>query len=356
MKAAVLFANEDIRVVTDWPRPSPGPGDVLIRIFAAGICGSDLPRYFQNSARRYPIVLGHEFSGIVEETGAAVTSVQPGDHVVGAPLLPCGFCPQCLCGDHALCKSYGFTGSRQDGAFAEYLVLPERNVVKIAPSIPLDLAALFEVSTVALHALRHSNYKGGGTVAVLGSGAVGLFTVQWAKIYGAKRIVVIGRSKARLELALTLGADAVVSCEGMDMEECTRSALELNSSCGFDYIYETAGSVTTMLQLFSLAANKATACLVGTPTQELAFSPQLWESLNRKEFSLTGSWMSYSSPFPGQEWSLTAHYLATGALKLDPAMIFRRFPLDEAKAAFELYRTPGQVKGRILLMPETGAV
>ena len=122
------------------------------------------------------------------------------------------------------------------------------------------------------------------------------------------------------------------------------------SGRGFGYVFETAGVDITMKLAFELAGNKAQICFIGTPTKELVFDPKLFEQMNRKEFVLTGSWMSYSAPFPGKEWELTAHFFRTGQLKYDEAMIFKKFPLSQAAEAFAMYKTPGAVKGKILLV------
>ena len=127
---------------------------------------------------------------------------------------------------------------------------------------------------------------------------------------------------------------------------------DITDGRGFDYVYETAGNTITMKLAFRLAANKANVCFIGTPTKELSFSVDEWENLNRKEFTLTGSWMSYSAPFPGDEWELTAHYFSTGQLKFDESFIFKRIPLSQIADAFEMYKTPGTVKGKILIDSE----
>ena len=129
-------------------------------------------------------------------------------------------------------------------------------------------------------------------------------------------------------------------------------ALALTKGRGFDYVFETAGNTVTMKMAFELAANKAHVCFVGTPTKELSFTVREWENMNRKEFTMTGSWMSYSAPFPGKEWELAAHYFKTGELKFDESFIFRKFPLSRIGEAFELYKTPGTVKGKILIDSE----
>ena len=109
---------------------------------------------------------------------------------------------------------------------------------------------------------------------------------------------------------------------------------------------------TTMKYALELAANKASVCFIGTPTRELNFSVKEWENINRKEFTLTGSWMSYSAPFPGKEWILTAHYFKTGQLKFEDSLIFKKIPLSRIDEAFEMYKTPGTVKGKILIDSE----
>ena len=348
MKAAVLYGNEDLRY-TDWETPVCGKNEVKVRVRATGICGSDVPRVLHNGAHFYPVVLGHEFSGDVVETGEEVKSIKVGDTVSGAPLLPCMECIDCKKGDYSLCKHYSFIGSRQQGSFADYVVIPEINAVKYDSSVPYEQAAMFEPSTVALHGLLHAGYKGGGTVAVLGMGTIGIFTLQWAKILGAEKTVAFDIDNSRLELAKRMGADETVNTLEPDYKD---RALEITSGRGFDAVFESAGSPVTMKMAFALAGNKAKLCFIGTPHNDMTFTPAEWENMNRKEFTLTGSWMSYSAPFPGIEWKMTAKYLGTGELKFDPSFIYKTFPMSEAAKAFELYKNPSQVHGKIMLINE----
>ena len=346
MKAAVLFGNEDIRYA-DWEMPACRPGTVKVRVRATGICGSDVPRVLNHGAHFYPVVLGHEFSGDIVETGEGVEGLKPGDTVSGAPLVPCMKCEDCQQGNYSLCRHYSFIGSREQGSFAEYVVIPAANAIKYDPSIPYDQAAMFEPSTVAIHGLLQARYRGGETAAVLGCGTIGIFTLQWAKIFGAKKIVAFDIDDGRLALAKKMGADETVNTlkEGF-MEE----AKALTEGRGYQNVFETAGNPVTMRMAFELAANKAKVCFIGTPHTDLTFTPAQWENMNRKEFYLTGSWMSYSAPFPGKEWTLTAHYFATGELKFDPGMIFRKYPLSRAAEAFALYHNPRDVHGKIMLI------
>ncbi|HHY81150.1 MAG TPA: galactitol-1-phosphate 5-dehydrogenase [Clostridiales bacterium] len=348
MKAAVLHANDDLRY-EEYPTPQIGSGEVLVKVRAAGICGSDVPRVLNNGAHYYPIVLGHEFSGEVVAVGEDVKKLNIGDRVAGVPLIPCFKCDDCQKGNYSLCKFYTFIGSRIQGSFAQYVKLPERNAVKFDPSISFEQGALFEPSTVALHGLKRAGFHGGEDTAILGGGTIGLFTAQWAKIFGAKRVFVFDIDNDRLKLAERLGAD--ISINTMD-DEFREKVAELTNNKGFGFVFETAGSDVTMKLAFELAGNRSSVCFIGTPTRDLVFTPRLFENMHRKEFTLTGSWMSYSAPFPGAEWELTAHYIAAGALQYDEDMIFRKLPLSEIKTAFDYYKTPGIVKGKIILLNE----
>lgn len=346
MKAAILYGNKDIRY-EECPEPKIQPGMVKIRVMACGICGSDIPRVLDHGAHFYPIILGHEFSGYVKEIAKNVTNIKVGDHVVGVPLLPCMKCEDCQSGSYSQCKHYSFIGSRESGAYADYVVVPEKNVLKVDSSLPFEQTALFEPCTVALHGLNVSNYHGGGTVAILGGGTIGLFALQLTKIYGAKKVVVFGRNKERLHVAEKLGADNIISTLDPDYRDQVN---DLMNGHGFNYIYETAGNIETMKLAFELAATKAHICFIGTPTENLLFTPTQWENLNRKEITLTGSWMSCSAPFPGNEWKNTASLFSTKQLKYVPEMIHKEYLLKDVKKAFdELENQRSQVKGRIIL-------
>lgn len=348
MKAAVVCANEDVRYM-DYDEPQVSAGMVKIRVKASGICGSDIPRVLHHGVHFYPIVLGHEFSGEVVEVGEGVTKVKVGDKATAAPLLPCLTCDDCQNGNYSLCKHYSFIGSRQQGSNADYVVVPECNAVPFDKSISYEQGAMFEPSTVALHGLMQNDYQGGEYVAVLGCGTIGIFTMQWAKIFGAKKVVAFDISDERLALAKRMGADEVINTTKEDYMDVAKA---ITGGKGYGYVFETAGQIPTMHMAFEVAGNKAHVCFIGTPHVDLTFTPRMWENMNRKEFKLTGSWMSYSAPFPGKEWELTAHYFATGQLKYDPEFVYKKIPMSQAQEAFQMFKTPGLVKGRILLVNE----
>lgn len=348
MRAGIVYAKEDIRY-DEIEKPVPKPGQVLIKVKYTGICGSDVPRVNGDACHYFPNVLGHEFSGTVASVGEGVTKVQVGDRVSGVPLVPCMKCEDCLKGNYSLCRHYSFIGSREFGSFAEYVAVPEMNAVPFDENVSFEQGAFFEPATVALHGLKRVPYEGGKTAAILGGGTIGMFVMQWAKIFGAAQTVVFDISPERLELGRRLGANAGINTlDGDFMEQAKR----LTGGRGFDYVFETAGNVATMKMAFELAANKAHICFVGTPTKELSFTVKEWENMNRKEFTLTGSWMSYSAPFPGEEWKLTAHYFQSGELKFDDSFIFKKIPLSQIASAFELFKVPGTVKGKILIDSE----
>ena len=348
MKAGVVHAREDLRY-EEIETPKPKRGEVAIKVKYTGICGSDVPRVNGNACHFFPNVLGHEFSGTVSEIGEGVNSLKVGDRVAGVPLVPCMKCEDCQKGNYSLCKHYSFIGSRQFGSFAEYVVVPEKNAVKFEDAVTFEQGAFFEPATVALHGFQRVLFKGGSTVAILGGGTIGMFVMQWAKIFGAKEAVVFDIAPERLELGKRMGATAGINTLDEDFME---KALKITDGRGYDYVFETAGNTITMKMAFGLAANKANVCFVGTPTRELSFTIEEWENLNRKEFNLTGSWMSYSAPFPGKEWELVAHYFKTGELKFDDSFIFKKVPLSQIASAFEMYKTPGTVKGKILIDSE----
>jgi L-iditol 2-dehydrogenase len=349
MLAAVLHGQRDVRV-EDIPTPEPGPGEALIRVMRTGVCGSDIPRVLSDGAHFYPLVLGHEIAGEVAAVGEGGDTGLVGRRVAVAPLLPCHECPQCLRGHYAQCPNYSFIGSRVNGGLAQYLVAPVRNLTVVADSVSFRDAAFFEPSTVALHGIRHLGFTAGEDVIVLGAGTIGLFAMQWVKILGAARVAVVDVNPARLATAAGLGADATFDAREPGFLDAVRA---WQGGTGFGYAFETAGQNATMTLAFQLAAPHAGVCFIGTSHADLAFDHATFELMNRKEFRLTGSWMSYSAPFPGPEWTLTAECVADGRLRITDDLVHDTFELSEVMTAFELFEQPGAVRGKLLFAPNS---
>ncbi len=348
MMAAVLHGQNDIRYEA-YPMPETLPGMVKVRVRAVGICGSDIPRVLGTAAHFYPVVLGHEFSGDVVEVGEGVTHISIGDRVAVAPLIPCGTCESCSQGAYALCKKYSFIGSRAQGGFAEYVVLPEANAVVFTGNCTYAQAALFEPSSVALHGLLQCGFHGGGSVAILGAGTIGVLTAQWAKIYGAASVTLFDIDSDRLAIAA-----AITGSEGVNLlnEDGEKATMARTGGAGFAYVFGTSGAPQTINLAFQIAAAKARICFIGTPTRDVTFTAEAWERMNRREFTVTGAWMSYSAPFPGQEWTLTSKMIAQGRFSLDTRLIDTVYPLSQCAEAFARFSHPEGVKGKILMVNE----
>lgn len=342
MKAVVL-ERAGVLSYQEVELPEVPAESVRIRVAVCGICGSDIPRVFDGAAHGYPQILGHEFSGWIDALGVDVQDLSIGQRVVAAPLVPCGKCPDCQRGDYALCRQYSFIGSRQPGAMADFVTVPRKNVLAISDSVSFEQAATVEPATVALHALRQCRFQGGKSVAVLGCGIIGLYMVQWARVLGASYIAVVSRGARGLDTARKFGADICVSTENTDEVSALVALPE-----GFDYVMECSGSHVTMLLALQLVAKKGAVTYVGTPKMPLTFPINLWEQINRKECWVTGAWMSYSAPFPGEEWSTAIQAMETGEFRFIPELLYKVYPMKDAMEAFEqIYR--GTAKGRVLL-------
>lgn len=327
MKALVITDNHKMEY-QDIPKPEVTEKKVLIKVAYCGICGSDLPRYFEGGVHSFPQVLGHEFSGTVEEVGEGVNKIKVGDRVAVAPLVPCGQCDNCQKGEPAMCTDYSFIGSREQGAMAEYVVVPEKNCVNVPDNLSLKEAAMLEPLTVAIHGIERIRISAGADVLVLGAGTIGLLTVLSLRAIGVGKITVVDLNDKKLAVAKTIGADEVVNPLVTALEDYYADQ-DLPEA-----VVETAGSCITQKQAIEFVAKRGKVVYVGTSTRDVVLDPETFEKILRGELEVTGSWMSYSAPFPGYEWVTGLRYMSTGAIDVKP-LITDLFKLEDATLPFE---------------------
>ncbi len=328
MKALVV---EDVRKLTykDVPVPEISDNEVLVKVHACGICGSDIPRARDGGVHSFPSIIGHEFSGEIVQIGSQAGNFVTRQRVTAAPLVPCGHCANCSTGQPAMCTHYSFIGSRQPGAMAEYAAVPAANIIPIADNVTYEQAACIEPITVAIHGIERARImRSGKSAIVYGCGTIGLLTLQCLLAKGIERIYIIDIDDAKLALAKKLGA-----CE-------TLNSLKIDIPAYFaghgkvDYAFETAGVNILQAQLPDLVKKRGSIVYIGTAPRDVTFPAKTFEQILRGELSVTGSWMSYSAPFPGDEWIGAAEYLRLGKVRVDE-LITHRFPLSAGYQAFE---------------------
>ena len=347
MKAAVVVANEDVQY-QEVEEPKVTKGTVKIKVRYSGICGSDIPRVLNHGVHFYPIVLGHEFSGDVVEVGEGVTKVKVGDRVSGAPLLPCMKCDDCQQGNFSLCKHYSFIGSRQQGSNADYVVVPEQNAVPFDKTVPYEQGAMFEPATVAIHGVFQNDYHGGEYVAILGGGTVGMFTMQWTKIFGSKKVVVFDISDERLALAKRLGATAGVN--GMKTD-AVAAIKELTGGEGVDIAIEFAGNKITHVQAVASCKKNGEVVYGGITYDDVTYPNKVIQAILRGELTIHGSWNSSINPLPINEWKSGLEFMSTGQMNVNP-LITHRVRLEDCKEVFEMMFNRTEVFTKVLFKPE----
>ena len=343
MTAAVMHAPGDIRV-EEVPVASPGPDEVLLKVAACGVCGSDIPRMLRNGGYVMPIICGHEFSGHVAELGPGVTGLAVGDLVSVPPLIPCRHCDFCARGDFGLCENYDYFGSRNDGAYAQYVVAPVQNLLPMPAGIDPRAAAMLDPAAIALHALWKTGLRTGHRVLVVGAGPIGLFAVQWARLAGASEVVTIDLSEEKAAMAREAGATAAVRTH----EEASALA-----GRGFDIVLESAGVAVTANLAASLVGPQGHAVFVGIPHAPVELSKETWNRFLRLEITLHGAWNSFSAPFPGDEWRTAAAKLASGELRWE-FMITHELPLAALPGMMKTLGDRSEFSAKVIFVPNAG--
>lgn len=342
---AVVLEDKGKMAYRELPTPEPRAGHVLLQVRAASICGSDLHR-FTRGHNMTPLVLGHEAAGEIVAVGPGAAAELVGRHAAVIPLVPCFECAQCQAERYSACKRYSFIGSRQNGGFAEYVELPERNALLLPDDLPFEAAALVEPSSVARHILDLGEFQPGQSAVVLGAGSIGLMAVQWLRILGAGAIIASDLAQANRQAALEVGASDVLDPQSTDLVQAVRGL----TGEGADLALETAGAPQTLQQSIRVVRPGGTVVCAGNQPPEASL-PMTWvEELERGEVRLRGCFMSYSAPFPGHEWTDSINALRSGALNWQ-AMISHHFALEQAPEVFAQMAARAFAYRKIILTP-----
>jgi len=331
MKAAVLRKPFDIGI-EELPVPEIGPDEVLVKVMAVGVCGSDVHYYEHGRIGRYvvekPLILGHECAGIIAAVGERVTRFNIGDRVAVEPGVTCGRCGYCKEGKYNLCADVQFLATPPvDGAFVQYFKHREDFVFHMPDNLSFEEASLVEPFSVGNHAARRANLKPASTVAILGLGPVGLMTVAAAKAFGARGIIATDLEPIRLEAAKALGATHVINARERN---ATEEIMKITSGAGVDAAFETAGSPKALQSAMESLKRGGKLLVVGLPAQgEVALDIPM---IADKEMDIYGIFRYANVYQQGID------FLASGISNVK-ALITDRYPLEQAAEALERART-----------------
>src|SRR5215831_5441984 len=326
MKALLLSQYKKLEI-TDLPVPVPGPDELLVKVAACGICGSDVHGYDGSSGRRIPpIVMGHEAAGIVERVGAGVKNMKEGDRITFDSTIYCGECGFCRRGEMNLCDNRQVLGVscgdyRRAGAFAEFVVLPARIAYPLPNDLSFPEAALLEAVSVALHAVSLVPIPPDGTALVVGAGTIGLLVQQALKAAGCSRVFVTDLDETRLSLSQKLGATAVLR-SGTELVE---SVLQLTGGVGADVVIEAVGNTPAIRTSIDCVRKGGSIVLVGNITPEVTIHLQKVVS---RQIRLQGSCASAG------EYPRAIELMSQGSINVKP-LISAIAPLRDGPQWFE---------------------
>ena len=328
MKAYVLEGINNL-VYKEIGKPVLKSGEVLVKVKAAGICGSDIPRIFTTGAHVHPIVPGHEFSGEVVETGSDSMKKWVGKRVGIFPLIPCMECECCKSKQYEMCRNYSYLGSRCDGGFAEYVSVPEWNLISLPEGVSYREAAMLEPLSVAAHAVRRavktSDKK--AYVAVWGLGTIGLASIVMLKALGFENIIGIGKKKLQKEKALELGVSEANYVDSGN-ENVVEKVKKITGGRGVDVALECVGRSEVANGCVEIAAPYKTVMLVGNPASDICFAKETYWKILRNQLTVFGTWNSSFTHDKEDDWNFVLSVLAKNDVKAEK-LISHVFPFDK---------------------------
>lgn len=352
MKAWVLNNINDFKY-TDMEMPKLNDDCVMVKVKAAGICGSDIARVYENGAHKMPLIIGHEFSGEVDEVGKDVDSKWLRKRVGVFPLIPCRRCPSCLNKKYEMCSNYSYLGSRTDGGFAEYVSVPEWNLIELPDSVSFEQAAMLEPMAVAVHAMRRLSLVKDASVAVCGLGTIGQLLTMFLLERGIKNIYTIGNKDSQKKSAMAMGIKEDNYCD-MRVTEAETFLREKTNGNGVDFYFECVGKNETILQAINSIAPAGQICMVGNPYTDMSFDKNIYWKLLRKQLIITGTW---NSSFFGindesasdDDWHYVIKVLSRGNIT-PQNLITHRFKMSELNKGFEIMRDKSEEYMKIMMI------
>ncbi|MCM5663076.1 galactitol-1-phosphate 5-dehydrogenase [Galbibacter mesophilus] len=306
MKALVLESNGQLKVQKEYPNPTKLNSDyILIKVVACGICGSDLVRGFHNGAYFYPLIMGHEFSGIVAEDKPD-SNYKKGDRVAVFPLIPINKNEKAYqTGDYAQLKEYNYLGSRSDGAFSEYVYAPVENLFPVPEHVDSIHASMTEPAAVALHGVRKMHINVGDNAAVIGGGPIGNMTAQWLRIHGCNQVFVIDVDEKKLNLASEMGFHTINAAK----ENVAEVISEKTQGEGVKKVVEACGLPKTFLQALEIASRSGEVVFMGNIHGTFTMEEKDFSNILRKELTIYGTWNSKTIPTGEDDWSTVLKYM-----------------------------------------------
>lgn len=328
MKAYVLHNINDLRY-EDVPMPKCSEGWALVKVKAAGICSSDIPRIFTKGTYHFPTIPGHEFSGVVVATGSASDSQWVGRRVGIFPLIPCRKCAACAEKHYEMCEHYDYVGSRRDGGFAEYAVVPVWNLVALPDVIAFEHAAMLEPLSVALHAIRKGQIHQGEDAAVVGTGMIGIAAAQWANMAGAKSITVIGRNEDKRKIVEDCDLDYIAVTDGKAPGQ-------------YDFVLEAVGTPQSISLAIESTKPGGRLVLMGNPSGDIDLPQNIYWRILRKQLSLTGTWNSSYDGMAPSDWTEAVEALTNNKVRVGNLIthVFNQENLTEGLLMMRRHKTP----------------
>jgi threonine 3-dehydrogenase len=322
--------------------PEINENEVLVKVKATSICGTDVHIYtwdeWSQSRVKPPYVFGHEFSGVVEKIGSAVSNVKVGDHVSAETHIVCHSCPQCLKGQYHICKNTKIIGVDTNGCFAEYVAMPAENIWKNDPSMPFEHGSIQEPMGNAVHTVLAGDIAG-KTVAVIGCGPIGIMAVNAAKASGASQVIALDLNEYRLDLANKVGATAVINPKETDPVE---KVLELTDGNGVDVVCEMSGHPIAINQGFKMITNGGRVSILSLPVKPVEID--LTNDVVFKGVTVQG----ITGRKMYETWQQVSGLLQSGSMKPE-TIITHTLPLEQFEEGFDL-----MIKGncgKVVLIP-----
>lgn len=343
MKAWVLHGVNEL-CPEDVPMPSPGKQEVVVKVKAAGICGSDIPRIYRTGAHTHPLIPGHEFSGEVVEVGKEADRKWLGQRVGIFPLLPCKECGPCRKKQYEMCKNYSYLGSRRDGGFAEYAAVPVWNLLPLPKEVSFEVAAMLEPMAVAVHAIRQMmpekslsrETEARGTIAVCGLGTIGLLLVMFLKEAGFDRVFAIGNKEIQKTMALKLGVREEDYLDSRTQKPY-EWLMERTGGGGVDRFFECVGKNETCALAVKSSAPAGKVTLVGNPGSDMTLEKDVYWKILRNQLTVTGTWNSSFFHEPEDDWNYVMERLSAGRISPEK-LISHRFSLENLDRGLRIMR------------------